>query len=228
MSTLVLLPLIVFALMIRTLFFEPFNIPAGSMAPTLIVGDYIFVDKTAYGYSRYSLPLAPPLFSGRIFARAPERGDVVVFALPTDPSVDYVKRIVGLPGDRIQIKQGRLYLNDEPMPRRLVGDHEYRLSNGVARLTEYVETLPSLSDRAGISHAILKAGDDGPLDNTQVYTVPAKHYFTLGDNRDNSQDSRILSTVGYIPEENLIGRAAFIYYSAEEGERSGRMLKAIH
>ena len=228
MSTLVLLPLILFALMVKTLFFEPFNIPAGSMAPTLIVGDYFFVDKTAYGYSRYSLPLAPPLFSGRIFARAPDRGDVVVFVLPTDPSVDYVKRIVGLPGDRIQIKQGRLYLNDQKMPRSLVGDYDDHRESGVLRLTEYAETLPRRDGRTAVPHAIIKAGDDGPLDNTEVYTVPAKHYFALGDNRDNSRDSRDLSAVGYVPEENLIGRAMFIYYSAEENERSGRALKAIH
>ena len=215
-----LLPLIFFALLIRSLFAEPFNAPSASMAPTLVVGDYFLVDKTAYGYSRYSLPLSLPLFPGRIFAREPARGDVVVFALPKDPSVSYIKRIVGLPGDRIQLKNARLYINDALVPRRPAGDYAYREYDADTHLHRYIETLPGMPE---VEHAILQVSDDGPLADTPVYVVPPGHYFAVGDNRDNSQDSRILSAVGYIPEENLIGRASFIFDSRE----GGRVFKEI-
>jgi signal peptidase I len=206
---------ILIALVVRTVAYEPFNIPSGSMVPTLLIGDYLFVSKFSYGYSRYSLPFGLPLFSGRILFRSPERGDVTVFKLPTDNSTDYIKRVIGLPGDRIQMKNGVLYINDQPCPRKRIEDYLYREGNGaVFPLAQYIETLPN-----GVQHRIIKMGDNGPLDNTQVYEVPPGDYFMMGDNRDNSQDSRVLSAVGYVPAENLIGRAEFIFFSTDGSAR---------
>ncbi len=196
-------------LVIRTFCFEPFNIPSGSMVPTLLVGDYIFVSKYSYGYSRYSFPFFNPPFSGRIFGSLPKRGDVAVFRLPTDPTVDYVKRIVGLPGDTIQVRHGLLYVNGAPVERQADGvfaDDEYGYPADQVR--QFIETLPG-----GKRHPILQKYDDGELDNTAVYTVPPGHVFGMGDNRDNSEDSRVLSAVGYIPIENLVGRAEFRFFS---------------
>jgi signal peptidase I len=206
---------VLIALFVRTVAYEPFNIPSGSMVPTLLVGDYLFVSKFSYGYSRYSLPFGLPLFSGRIFFRPPERGDVAVFKLPTDNSTDYIKRIIGLPGDHIQMKAGNLYINDQLVPRKRIQDYLYQEGTGtVVPLAQYIETLPN-----GRQHLIIKMGDNGPLDNTQVYDVPPGDYFMMGDNRDNSQDSRVLSAVGYVPAENLIGRAEFIFFSTDGSAR---------
>ena len=206
---------VLIALVVRTVAYEPFNIPSGSMVPTLLIGDYLFVSKFSFGYSRYSLPFGLPLFSGRIFFRSPERGDVVVFKLPTDNSTDYIKRLIGLPGDRIQMKAGNLYINEQLVPRKRIEDYLYQEGNGaVIPLTQYIETLPN-----GREHRIIKMGDNGPLDNTQVYNVPPGDYFMMGDNRDNSQDSRVLSAVGYVPAENLIGRAEFIFFSTDGSAR---------
>jgi signal peptidase I len=202
---------VLIALVVRTVAYEPFNIPSGSMVPTLLVGDYLFVSKYSYGYSRYSLPFGLPLFSGRIFFHPPERGDVVVFKLPTDNSTDYIKRVIGLPGDHIQMKGGNLYINDQLVPRKRIEDYLYQEGNGgVIPLAQYIETLPN-----GVQHRIIKMGDNGPLDNTPVYDIPPGDYFMMGDNRDNSQDSRVLSAVGYVPAENLIGRAQFIFFSTD-------------
>jgi signal peptidase I len=202
---------VLIALVVRTVAYEPFNIPSGSMIPTLLVGDYLFVSKFSYGYSRYSLPFGLPLFSGRIFFHPPERGDVVVFKLPTDNATDYIKRVIGLPGDRIQMKQGQLYINDREVPRKRIEDYLYQEGNGIViPLAQYIETLPN-----GVQHRIIKMGDNGPLDNTQVYQVPPGDYFMMGDNRDNSEDSRVLSAVGYVPAENLIGKAQFLFFSTD-------------
>jgi signal peptidase I len=202
------------ALGIRTVAFEPFNIPSGSMIPTLLVGDYLFVSKYSYGYSRFSIPFSPPLFNGRIFGHLPARGDVAVFRWPRDTSVDYIKRLVGLPGDRIQMKGGQLYVNGERVPRRDAGEYTAEDDGPPMRLKRYQETLPgSPADPATRTHYILKADDDQPLDNTQEFRVPEGHVFAMGDNRDNSQDSRVLNMVGYIPLENLVGRAEFIFFS---------------
>jgi len=199
------------ALAIRTFAFEPFNIPSSSMVPTLLVGDYLFVSKFSYGYSHYSLPLSPPLFSGRIFGRMPNRGDVVVFKLPRDPSVDYIKRIIGLPGDHIQVKAGQLYINGVEVERTPKGPYVVSGEGPSMEVQRYVETLPN-----GVRHDILKVTDEGPANNTQEYVVPEGHVFAMGDNRDNSEDSRFLNQVGFIPMENLIGKAEFIFFSIDD------------
>ena len=201
---------LIIALVIRTFLFQPFNIPSGSMMATLLIGDYLFVSKYSYGYSHYSLPGSPPLFSGRILGSAPERGDVVVFRLPRDDSTDYIKRVIGLPGDRIQMIDGQLYINEQPVKHERVSDFVDEDSGHMARVTRWRETLPN-----GVSYNTLDLYERGFLDNTQVYTVPAGHYFMMGDNRDNSADSRDLYTgVGFVPEENLVGKAQFVIVSA--------------
>jgi len=209
---------VLIALVVRTVAYEPFNIPSGSMVPTLLVGDYLFVSKFSYGYSRYSLPFGLPLFSGRLYtpiSHHPQRGDVAVFKLPTDTSTDYIKRIVGLPGDHIQMRHGMLYINDQQVPRKPAGDYVYEEAGTTIVLHRYLEELPRDSGEAPVEHPIIKVGDDGPLDNTQVYEVPPDHYFAMGDNRDNSQDSRVLSAVGYVPAENLVGQAQFLFFSTD-------------
>jgi len=196
------------ALVVRTFAFEPFNIPSGSMEPTLLVGDYLFVAKFSYGFSRYSFPFGWPPFSGRIFGRLPHRGDVAVFKYPRDNSTDYIKRIVGLPGDTIQVREGLLYINGVLAPRQPAGDF-LADDNGIRTVyRRYVETLPD-----GVKHDELKATDEGDANNTQVYVVPPDHVFAMGDNRDNSADSRFLNGVGFVPVENLIGRAEIIFFS---------------
>jgi len=198
---------------IRTIAFEPFNIPSGSMIPTLLVGDYLFVSKYSYGYSRYSLPFSPDLFSGRIFGRTPARGDVVVFKNMHDDYVDYIKRIVGLPGDHIQVKGGTLYVNGQPAIRKPLGD-VLAVDEGGSTMAEkeYQETLPG-----GPEHLIAKMTDEGPQNNTQEYVVPPGDLFAMGDNRDNSLDSRFMEGrgVGFLPIENLVGRAEFIFFSVD-------------
>ena len=202
---------VVIAVVIRTVAFEPFNIPSGSMIPTLLVGDYLFVSKFSYGYSRFSLPgfLQVP-FHGRLFGSLPRRGDVAVFKLPRDNSTDYIKRIVGLPGDRIQMMHGQLYINGTIVPRKPDGDYIAEGEGPRMLLKRYIESLPD-----GATHAILKASDDQPLDNTQEYKVPDGYVFAMGDNRDNSLDSRVLNAVGFVPVENLVGRAEFLFFSID-------------
>ncbi|MEO9190851.1 MAG: signal peptidase I [Acetobacteraceae bacterium] len=195
------------AVIIRTLLFEPFNIPSGSMIPTLLVGDYLFVEKYSYGYSHYSLPFAPDLFSGRILGSTPRRGDVMVFKYPRDTSVDYIKRVIGLPGDTVQVKEGRLWINGTEVPRQPEGDFEVDDDGVQVALRRYQETLPG-----GVTHDILKTTETGEANNTPVYTVPPDSLFVMGDNRDNSADSRFW---GFVPMENLVGKAEFLFFSID-------------
>ena len=199
--------------LMRTFLFQPFNIPSGSMEETLRVGDYLFVSKFSYGYSHYSLPFSPPLFSGRIWSANPQRGDVVVFRLPKDDSIDYIKRVVGLPGDRIQMINGLLHINDAPVKRQRIEDYVDIDENGATvRVKRWRETLPN-----GVSYTTLELIENGFYDNTPVYEVPPGNFFMMGDNRDNSTDSRVLSQVGYVPLENLIGRAQLVFFSIRGG-----------
>ncbi|CAA0091083.1 Signal peptidase I [Starkeya nomas] len=209
------------AILIRTFLFQPFNIPSGSMKETLLVGDYLFVSKFSYGYSRFSLPFSPPLFDGRILGSTPNRGDVVVFKLPRDESTDYIKRVIGLPGDEIQMIGGVLHINGQPVKREDAGYWMDDEGGGrVERVKRWTETLPN-----GVSYYTLDLVDNGFYDNTPVYKVPANHYFMMGDNRDNSTDSRVLSQVGYVPYENLIGRAQVIFFSVKEGDAAWQFWK---
>lgn len=204
---------VIIAVGIRTVAFEPFNIPSGSMIPTLQVGDYLFVSKYAYGYSNASLPFTPDLFSGRVFSRLPARGDVAVFKLPSDGTTDYIKRIVGLPGDRIRVTGGILYVNGQPVKRDFAGPYTVTGDGPTMEARRYLETLPPSAGAQPRTHNIIEFSDNGQADNTPEYLVPAGHLFAMGDNRDNSQDSRYMNAVGFVPVENLVGRAEFIFFS---------------
>ena len=197
---------------IRTVAFEPFNIPSGSMIPTLEIGDYLFVSKYSYGYSRYSLPFSPPLFAGRIFNSLPKRGDVAVFKYPGDNRTDYIKRIVGLPGDTIRVTKGILFVNGQAVPRIAGPPRESRDDSGIlVRGLRFTETLPG-----GAKYNIQKFSDDGFPNNTNDFAVPAGRIFVMGDNRDASSDSRLPNSgVGFVPLENLVGRAEVIFFSIE-------------
>jgi signal peptidase I len=201
------------ALVVRTLLFQPFNIPSGSLVPTLLIGDYLFVSKYSYGYSKHSIPFSPPLFNGRIWAAEPKRGDIAVFKLPKDNATDYIKRVIGLPGDKIQVIAGILQINGTPVKRERVEDYETTDERGrIVKVPRYRETLPN-----GVSHFIIeREGDRGYWDNTNVYTVAPGHFFMMGDNRDNSTDSRDESNVGQVPFENFVGRAEIIFFSIDE------------
>jgi signal peptidase I len=206
------------AVVIRTFLFQPFNIPSASMENTLLVGDYLFVEKFAYGYSRNSFPFrgwpVGDFFHGRLFGSVPARGDVIVFKMPNpnspDFNQDFIKRVIGLPGDRVQMINGQVYLNGKAIPKERVSDYVGPDEFGMVRnVQRYKETLPG-----GRSYYVLDLGPNSNEDNTPVFTVPAGQYFMMGDNRDNSDDSRM--EVGYVPAENLVGKAEFRFFSIDE------------
>ena len=206
---------VLIALVIRTVAYEPFNIPSGSMLPTLLIGDYVFVSKFPYGYSKHSMLLSPPLFNGRINEAPVVRGDIAVFKLPTDNATDYIKRIIGLPGDRIQVRGGVLHINGKAVKKERVEDFVQQHTNArYGRGRQYRETLPN-----GRTYLTLDLQPRGMADNTNVYVVPADHYFAMGDNRDDSTDSRFLDHVGFVPAENLVGRAEVIFFSVNGSAR---------
>jgi len=194
---------------VRSIFFEPFHIPSSSMKPGLLIGDYIFVAKYSYGYSRYSFPFGIDFFEGRIFEKnKPTRGDVAVFRLPSEPSINYIKRIIGLPNDQIQMRNGVLFINNVEVSKITNGVFSDNDGSLKVEIRKFLETLPE-----GKTFETLDQSSEAPQDNTGIYEVPAGHYFMMGDNRDNSQDSRFLSQVGYVPEENLVGKATLIFFS---------------
>jgi signal peptidase I len=218
------------AMTLRTFIYSPFNIPSESMMPTLLTGDYLFVAKYPYGYSEHSFPFsAAPAMNGRIFERQPKPGDVVVFKTPSDNRTDYIKRLIGMPGDIVQVREGMLYINGVAVKRERMSDlvldqapysgckpwFEQRGQDGVVRchFPRFRETLTN-----GISYETLDTIDGGPGDNTQAFVVPQGHYFVMGDNRDNSQDSRfpvLAGGVGFVPAENLVGRADVLFFSTD-------------
>lgn len=202
---------LILAVLIRIFLFQPFNIPSGSMKATLLVGDYLFVSKSSYGYSRHSLPFSPNLFSGRIWKSEPKRGDVAVFKNPFTGE-DWIKRVIGLPGDEVQMIDGVLHINGAPIPKRRVKDFVGRDRFGNVRsIPRYEETLPN-----GVRFFVLDELPHGQLDTTRLYKVPAGHYFMMGDNRDNSSDSRVSNVLGPVPLENFVGRADRLFFSVDE------------
>lgn len=206
---------ILLAMVFRSFLFEPFHIPSGSMKNTLLVGDYLFVSKYSYGYSKYSFPYGLDLFKGRILQSQPERGDIVVFRLPTNPKVDYIKRVIGLPGDKIQMIDGVLHINGVAVPKIFTGKVDVTMEDGAqVAVRQYEEKLPE-----GKVYDVLDMSPYNEVDNTPIYTVPDKHYFMMGDNRDDSTDSRYIDRVGFVPEENLIGRAEIILFSVGDEAR---------
>ena len=198
------------ALLIRSFIFEPFNIPSGSMKPNLLVGDFIFVSKWSYGYSKHSLPFSIPLIPNKLLSKYPNRGDVVIFKTPVDNRTDYIKRVIGLPGDKIKIVNGDIIINNNTVLRKKIEDFiDVDRIGKKFRIRQYKEYFYDLEIN------ILDLNDKGLVDNTIEYFVPDDHFFVMGDNRDNSQDSRFLNNVGYIPINNLIGKAQYVFFSLE-------------
>ena len=206
---------LIIAIIIRSFLFQPFYIPSSSMEPNLLIGDRLFVSKYSYGYSRHSLPFSPKIYNKRIFRKKPKRGDIIVFKTPADNRTDYIKRLIGLPGDIIQIKNKDLYLNDVKIKRKKM-DVSLKIycGNEILETDFFEETLPN-----GIKY-IATYRKDGTMVNSDEYIVPKDHYFFMGDNRDCSKDSRFLSSVGYVNFNNLVGKARLIFFSNDKQKGS--------
>ena len=203
------------AILIRSLLFQPFYIPSSSMEPTLLVGDRIFVSKYTYGYSKHSFPFSPPILNNRIFASTPEYGDLIVFKTPSDNRTDFIKRLIGLPGDEIQFIEGELFINKIKIPKEeIINKLNIRCGENLSETFFYKEQLPNKKTHITVYNKI------GSMINSDSYIVPEKHYFFLGDNRDCSRDSRFLSDVGYVHENNLVGKAQIIFFSNDTNEGS--------
>ena len=202
---------LIIAIIIRSLIIQPFYIPSSSMEPTLLVGDRIFVTKYSYGYSKHSFPFSPPIFKGRILSNKPERGDIVVFKTPVDNRTDYIKRLIGLPGDQVQFLDSNLYINNSEVVKSRLSSSD-KIYCGTYDLDVYTfeENLPN-----GIKHKSVYL-KNFPYDNSDPFVVPDDHYFFLGDNRDCSKDSRFLTSVGYVHKDNLVGKAQFIFFSSDK------------
>jgi len=200
---------LIIAGVIRTFAIEPFKIPSGSMKPNLLVGDFLFVSKWDYGYSRYSFPFGLPPFKGKIFESNPERGDIIVFKLPGQENINYVKRLVGLPGETIKVVNGKIYLKTENSTDFEVLD---QIEDGFFYDDQYGKEIQQLIEN---EYRILNITNDGPLDYTPEYEIPNDKFFFMGDNRDNSSDSRILSGVGFVPKVNIVGKVWFIWFSVD-------------
>ena len=200
---------LIIAGVIRTFAIEPFKIPSGSMKPNLLVGDFLFVSKWNYGYSRYSFPFGLPPFKGKIFESNPERGDIIVFKLPGQENINYVKRLVGLPGETIKVVNGKIYLKTENSTDFEVLD---QIEDGFFYDDQYGKEIQQLIEN---EYRILNITNDGPLDYTPEYEIPNDKFFFMGDNRDNSSDSRILSGVGFVPKVNIVGKVWFIWFSVD-------------
>ncbi len=199
---------LIIAVLIRSLLFQPFYIPSSSMEPTLLVGDRIFVSKYAYGYSKHSFPFSPNISNERFLKKNPKRGDLVVFKTPADNRTDYIKRLIGLPGDKIQFVKGEIFINNKKILRKQIkNENIIRCGKFLLETNTYIETLPN-----GLQHLVAYK-KKGSLQNTKVFEVPENHYFLLGDNRDCSKDSRYLDSVGYVKNLNLVGEAELIFFS---------------
>ena len=209
---------LIIAVIIRSLIIQPFYIPSSSMEPNLLVGDRLFVTKYSYGYSKHSFPFSPPIFKNRFFFKEPERGDVIVFKTPADNRTDYIKRLIGLPGDKIQFINGNLFINNQNIKREKVEIFDdIRCGNFILNSNTFIETLPN-----GVRHRV-SYNKEGTLMNTIKYKVPLNHYFLMGDNRDCSKDSRFLNDVGYVNSLNLVGKAKIIFFSNDTNK--GSLLK---
>jgi len=199
---------LIIALIIRSLFFQPFYIPSSSMEPSLLIGDRLFVSKYSYGYSRHSLPFSPKIYNKRIFEKTPERGDVIVFKTPADNRTDYIKRLIGLPGDVLQIKNGDLYLNDIKIEKKKIETSlKINCGNEILNVDVFEEILPNGKKYIAVYNK------EGTMQNTNKFIIPKNNYFFMGDNRDCSKDSRFLSSVGYVNFNNLVGKAQLIFFS---------------
>tara|TARA_Y100001970_G_C14210215_1_gene846420 strand:+ start:1692 stop:2426 length:735 start_codon:yes stop_codon:yes gene_type:complete len=206
---------LIIAIIIRSLIIQPFYIPSSSMEINLLVGDRLFVTKYSYGYSNHSFPFSPPLYKGRIFEKNPKRGDIIVFKTPADNRTDYIKRLIGQPGDIIQFIDGNLYLNNNQILRTLISDDDYiYCGNQKIHVSTFEEKLPNNKSY------VVSYRNDISFKNSDKYVVPSNHYFFLGDNRDCSKDSRFLTSVGYVHKDNLVGKAQFIFFSSDKSEGS--------